>query len=605
MLTFGFLQSRAQVAFHAVIEPSVIYQNEYATLRIKIDNSNDIKNLKLPSFGDFNIISGPSQETGMSNINGVSSSYMALSYVLEPRKPGSFNLGSVSATISGKQFSSGPLKLTVKKGQGNSGTAQQGMQMPLSLFDDIMPPHQDYDDYYLKPGESVAQKVSDNMHVRLQTNKTSCYVGEPIVATYKLYTRLESQSKMSKAPSFNGFSVVDMMRPDEMNQSIETLNGREYNTYVIRKSQLYPLQDGIFEVEPATIDNEVKLIKADGKSNYGPDNIIIENVTLSSKPVSVHVKPLPTQGKPANFNGAVGRFEIDARLQNNNLSTDDAGKLVVTIGGYGNLHLLTAPDIEWPVGLDAFDPKVKEQIDVSQVPEAGNKIFEIPFTINKPGPYTIPAISFSFFDPASASYKTVTSKPIHFTVITGTGQPKFDVDTLGKKRTVSLSEKIFSHRSWIVAALALLLLAGVGIWLRLDAKKKKQQKSSSVPHSVEEPTVEKVLEPQNPLAQSAALLNTEAGSGFYSMLNKELKTWLAQKFSLPLQDITSKKIIAAIDNAGIDNTTALELQNILQEIEWQLFTPSAGTHAMQQVYSRAQAVLQTICVCSSAKHDAR
>jgi len=607
IFTLAFANVKAQVVFKASIIPAEIYKDEYATLRIEIENGTNIHNIQLPSFDEFDIVSGPNQESGMSTINGSSKTYLSISYVLKPKKAGNYTLGKASAIIGGEKFTSKPLKLSVKNGVGKtpSGQSQPTMQLPLSIFDDVVPqPKQDYSDYYLKEGESIAEKVNKNMHVVLQTNKTSCYVGEPIVATYKLYTRLESQSKMTKAPSFNGFSVVDMLRPDQSDSKIEKLNGREYNAYTIRKSQLYPLQDGDFEVEPATIDNEVKFVKANGNSSFGPDDVVVQTVALSSKPLTVHVKPLPETAKPAGFHGAVGQFLIDAKLEKNSFTTDETGKLLLTIGGMGNLHLLTVPDIEWPKGIDAFDAKVREEIDPSHVPEAGNKIFEIPFTVNTAGAFEMPAIEFSFFDPATVSYKTLYSKPIQFTVVKGTGQSKYDVDTLGIKREVSFSEKMFTNRHWIIAVIALLMIVGLFIWQKVDAKNKKKQIILAAKNAITNEATHKELKeldavaetPQNPLAKTEACLNSPDCRDFYTLLNTELKLWLANKFSLPTQDITTKKIIAAIDNEGVDNNTAIELEKLLQEVEWQLYTPFERNNTMDQLYSRAQAVLQTICV---------
>lgn len=603
-LLLSAFNTNAQISFTAKIVPAQINKDEYATLRIEIENGSNISNIELPSFKNFNVLSGPSQETGMSNVNGVSKTYMALSYVLQPKKAGSYTLGKASAIISGKKYSSALLKISVKNEEGQSAQQQQhpSMQLPLSISDDLPQPSQKLNpDYFLKPGESIPEKVNKNMHVVLQTNKTSCFVGEPVVATYKLFTRLESQSKMAKAPSFNGFSVVDMLLPDNSESKIEKLNGREYNTYTIRKSQLFPLQSGDFEVEPASIDNEVRFVKAGAPDNYGASDVLVQTVTLSNKPLTVHVKPLPEQGKPASFHGAVGKFLIDTKLERNNFTTDEAGKLIVTIAGMGNLHLLNAPEIKWPQGIDVFEAKMKEEIDPSHVPEAGTKVFEIPFTVSAAGNFEIPAIAFSFFDPATATYKTLHSKPIAFMVVKGTGQSKFDLDTLGRKREISFSEKMFTNRHWIIAVLALLLMMGLVVWQRLDAKNKRKQLILNAKKSIAEAERAKVekLEtiantPQNPLAKTEACLYSPDCTQFYTLINTEIKSWLASRLLLPVQDITLKKIITGIDKAGVDNVTAIELEKLLQEIEWQLYTPFERTEAMNHLYSRAQAVLQTI-----------
>lgn len=608
------LVTNAQVMYKASIVPSQINKDEYATLRLEIDNSTNVQQLKPPSLKDFNVVSGPNQEMGSTTVNGVSKVYIAISYVLQPKRAGKFIVGESAVVVSGKLYKSNPVNLIVKNESARTKSGQASPPLS-SLFLDVPPPaaapKENYTDYILKKGENVPEKVNRNMQLRLQTNKTSCYVGEPVIATYKLYTRLKSESKMTKAPAFNGFSVIDLMKPDESEESRETLNGREYNVYTVRKSQLYPLQDGEIELESATLDNRIVFIKdgAGAERNtqnffngypVDPDAIINQTVSLSNKPLTIHVKPLPEAGKPGGFNGAVGKFEITATLEKNSFGSDESGKLLVTIYGAGNLQLVTAPEINWPQGIEAFDAKVQDEYESATVPVSGKKKFVFPFTVNAAGEYKLPPVRFSYFDPATATYKTDSTKPISFSVIKGSTQPSYDIDTLSKKQPVSFSKKMFSNREWIIGVIALLMMAGLYTWSRVERKariKKKigEEKVKIQTEKEEEVKLQVVAEkPQNPLQKTEECLNSTDCTAFYTLLNGELKSWMAEKFSIDLPDVNSKKIIHAFDKAGIDNITTLKVQQLMQEIEWQLYTPFERNDTMSDLYSRAQSFIQMI-----------
>ncbi|MBC7936007.1 MAG: protein BatD [Rhizobacter sp.] len=608
------LVTNAQVMYKASIVPSQINKDEYATLRLEIDNSTNVQQLKPPSLKDFNVVSGPNQEMGSTTVNGVSKVYIAISYVLQPKRAGKFIVGESAVVVSGKLYKSNPVNLIVKNESARTKSGQASPPLS-SLFLDVPPPaaapKENYTDYILKKGENVPEKVNRNMQLRLQTNKTSCYVGEPVIATYKLYTRLKSESKMTKAPAFNGFSVIDLMKPDESEESRETLNGREYNVYTVRKSQLYPLQDGEIELESATLDNRIVFIKdgAGAERNtqnffngypIDPDAIINQTVSLSNKPLTIHVKPLPEAGKPGGFNGAVGKFEITATLEKNSFGSDESGKLLVTIYGAGNLQLVTAPEINWPQGIEAFDAKVQDEYESATVPVSGKKKFVFPFTVNAAGEYKLPPVRFSYFDPATATYKTDSTKPISFSVIKGSTQPSYDIDTLSKKQPVSFSKKMFSNREWIIGVIALLMMAGLYTWSRVERKariKKKigEEKVKIQTEKEEEVKLQVVAEkPQNPLQKTEECLNSTDCTAFYTLLNGELKSWMAEKFSIDLPDVNSKKIIHAFDKAGIDNITTLKVQQLMQEIEWQLYTPFERNDTMSDLYSRAQSFIQMI-----------
>src|SRR6476661_8696544 len=258
LLLFLAVNAKSQVKFSASADPEIIGRNEYTTLRFVLENAGNIQQISPPAFNDFTILSGPLQESGMSNINGKVSNYVAISFVVQPKSTGTFTLSGAVAKVDGRNYRSNPLKIIVdKKSHGQNPSAMQ--QVP-GFFDEPKP-MSSFSDYIFKNGENVQDKVDKNMHLRLEVSKTSCYVGEPIVATYKLYTRLKSESKLTQNPSFNGFSVIDLQPADVTQTAVEKLNGREYNVYTLRKAQLYPLQDGNISLETAELENKVQFIK--------------------------------------------------------------------------------------------------------------------------------------------------------------------------------------------------------------------------------------------------------------------------------------------------------------------------------------------------------
>ncbi len=602
----------AQPKFSAEISPPQVNKDEYVTLRLVIENATDIKNITPPSFKDFLLVSGPNQESGMSNVNGVVNQYIAVSYILQPRHSGKIILPAAMARINGKQYSSGPLKLMVnnKTGAGNQGNASASPFAAIDPFTALVP-REDFSDFILKKGEAVQDKVNKNMTLKLQTNKTSCYVGEPILAAYKLFTRLKSESKLTKNPSFNGFSVIDLQRPDVTDYAREKLNGREYNVYTIRKAQLYALQDGTIELESAVLENNIQFLKEDATAlqdnvngfingfSLGKDDVVTQTVSLSSKPVSITVKALPLAGKPASFNGAVGKFNISATLEKNIFTTDETGKLTLVISGAGNLQLVTPPDIVWPQQLEAFEAKVTDELIQTDVPVSGRKIFDIPFAVQAAGTYQVPAIEFSFFDPATASYKIITTKPITLNVQKGLNKPIVVAGSIVKKEPPSFAKKMFTHRGWIVGAIALMIGLGLLFWIMLDRKKQQRPTLDVTPETVKKEEVADFLNepddiPQNPLSLSLNCLNSPDCNQFYSLLNQELKIFLSHKFLISLAELNAKKISGAMDKAGIDNETALQVQQLMQDIEWQLYTPFERNDAMSQLYSRTQSLIQMV-----------
>ena len=599
LFVFTVFAAKAQTNFSATVSPSQAGRDEYITLKLTVANGENVQNIQPPALDAFNIISGPNQESEMSSMNGVSRQSISVSYVLMARKSGSYTIGPASAVINGKNYKSNPVNITVTnkrsspQQQQNNAPAFSQSLFGLDPFDEPKP-ETNFDDYILHKGDNVPEKVNRNMQLRLQADKTTCYVGEPVLAWYKLFTRLKSESSLSKNPSFNGFSVIDLtQQADPGTHTQEKLEGRLYNVYTIRKAQLYPLQAGDIVLETASLDNKIEFLSSSA-SVYDPGNIVTENVTLSSRPLTIHVKPLPEEGKPADFKGAVGNFKLESALEKNNFSTDETGKLLINISGSGNMQLVTAPDIKWPDGFEAFDTKYTDNTDKNTVPVSGNKVFEIPFTVEKPGTYNTPAISFSYFDPVISTYRTVHTAPQTFTVIKGNGKSEFNVAVTDKKSSGSLLNSIFENRPVVILILTGIIICGIIFWASKEKKEESAtEKISPEPLSVPENDLA-VFTAQHPLLQTEECLHTAECKTFYAILNGELRDFFSKRFSVPKDFLTSKTLALAMDKAGIENTVILQVQQLLQDIEWQLYTPSRENELLHQTYARAQTIVQQL-----------
>lgn len=606
----------AQVKFSASISPAEIGKDEYAQLKLMVENAKEVEQIVPPSLKNFTILSGPNQESGMTMINGVVKKYIALNFVIKPKSTGVFTIPSALAKADGGDYKSNPVKLSVvaKSTGNNSGT--NAFSSPFSGIDPFADPapRATYNDYILHKGENPMDKIKKNMFVRVETDKKSCYIGEPVVATYKLYTRLKSESNMIKNPSFNGFSVLDLQQPNDMSYSTEKYEGREYNVYIIRKVQLYPLLAGNLELGVAEMENMVHFIKAE-YVNRQPDlfndmfrdfadagipaeGMEKQKVTLQTKPLTILVKPLPDENKPNSFKGAVGNFTIEARVEKNNFSTDDAGKLAIIVSGEGNLQMINAPEVAWPEGIEGFDSKATDDLYKGTVPVSGRKIFEFPFTVSKPGNYSLPAVEFSFFDTREAKYRTVTTNPLALTITKGTGKPKKIITDDDKKPEANNLTKFFSNRLRVVSLFAVLVIIGLIIWLKRDTRKEKQIADAlPVQEEIvidEKPVEEIMLGQQNPLALAEEFLHREDAQLFYAQLNHELKNYLSKKLSIRTEDISRKNITEQLDAKGISNETSVQLQEVLDEIEWQLYTPYADNEKMKGMYERANDLVQLL-----------
>ena len=620
-LTANFMGNSlfAQAKFSVVCPNKTIGKNDLLQVQFKMENANNVESIVPPDFKNFIVVSGPNQESSSSNINGKVTQYVTIGFSLQPKKPGTFTIGPAKAVADGKNYTSNPVTIQVTNASSvlpkNNNSANLN---PLSAFPgfnfDIpsAPARHEFDDFILKPGENVAAKTQKNLFIKLDVSKTSCYVGEPIVASFKLYTRLHSETTITNAPSFNGFSVSDLDVSN--NAAQEIYNGRLYTVYTLRKVELYPLQAGKITIDSVVADNKVTFIKSDyansqinngffdmlqnfGDAGIPASGLVDQNLTLKTAPVTIDVKPLPSEGMPQDFRGAVGDFKISASLLKDNITTDDVGTLKVVVSGKGNIQLVNAPKIVWPEGIDAYDAKVKDNVDRSQVPMQGSKVFSFPFTVSKPGNYKIDSILFSYFDPESATYRTVYTPVLEVQVSKGSGHPqnpfaKNNKNVPDNSSFISTKTELFGG---IVLLLGIILLV---IFLIIKKNKNKDLletkiKLDDLKNEQEEKEKEFVI-PENPLLLTHEKLISQNSKEFFSTLDLSLKNYLASKFKVPVNELNRRRLNEELDKCNVSLGTTLMLTSLLDEIEINLYAPPSSILRLNNIFEKASEVVSLL-----------
>ena len=594
----------AQVNFDVICPQKKIGEQDLLEIQFKVENARQVSSVTPPRFNNFRIVSGPNQQSGMTSINGKIDQYIAIGFTLQPMKTGRFTVKEATAVADGKTYKTKPFTIEVVDGSLSPSPGSNALS-PFGNFGFDMPsrPKYQFDDYILKEGDDVNKKISNNLFIKLDVSKTSCYVGEAITASYKLYTRLRSETSISSAPSFNGFSVSDLDVDGQV--ATEKIDGRPFNVYVLRKVLLYPMHAGEIKMDPLVSNNRVTFIKEDYArrqpgdmffdmmQNFAdansPDGSVVEKmVTLQSKPVAIQVKPLPTTNEPAGYKGAVGHFSIDASMNKNVITTDDEGLLKVTVSGSGNIQMVNAPKIKWPEGIDGFEARVNESVDKNAVPMKGSKTFTYPFVAEKPGSFTIDSITFSFFDPANNRYTSVKTAPQKISVKQGSGHPASAIVAAQQKKFDKPDGNTTGGlKYWLVGA-ALVLLAGVLVFAR---KKKFVRKASPNVAATDKPVVEKepaaFVIPENPLLAAHEKMRGGEAKEFYQVLAMSLKTYLAGKFGIPQEEMSRKRLFEELDRCNVGLHTTLLLTKLHEAIELNLYAHSADGEQLQAVYEDA------------------
>lgn len=562
VLLFAGLFAGAQVNFVATINPDPATVNNYVTLEYTIAGSSEIEKLDLPDLKSFRLISGPSSRSSVSIINGKRSRNFAVSFVLIPLEEGKLHIPGATAIVNGTSITSNAVNLTVNKGEAKTDSEE---------------------DFYLSPDEDPQEKIKSNMHLVLELSKKNVFVGEPVIATYKLYSRLKGNSRLVKNPSFKGFSVVDLQLPTETNSYKTTRDGKEYTVYEVRKVKLFPLQTGLIEIEPLELENEVHFLS----KQYSPDpfgwmdvpfagNYVVRYAEMASNTAFVNVKPLPENNKPESFSGAVGSFSVQAHVNQPSITTRQEGKLVFSIWGDGNFSLINPPQVNWPDGMEHYEPEVKDTIDAGGI---AGKSFTFSFSSMKPGEYVVPPVEFSFFDPERAGYVTRETAAIPVTV---TGDA-----LMTNAETVMKSFSSKSGKGW---ALPLAAFGAVTMaFLLFFIIRKRKGKLQPVETIVAEPNFN-----ADPLSKSRSGLNSMDNNTFYATLNTELRQMLIAQFCADVSVASLHYLRQCMHEKNIPAPLIEETMDLLESVEKELYTPIHLAAGKIPYFKRAEEVAEKI-----------
>lgn len=588
----------AQVSFSTIADKQSIGLTDLLQVQFIAENATEIESFEPPAFTDFTILQGPIETNGMSLINGEISRYRALTFIIKPVRKGKLVIQGATALINGKQMKSNQLRIEV-------GDATSRPANPYPIDPGVSAyRRQIQEEYMLLPGESATEKIKKNLLVVLDLDKTTVYVGEPIVATYKLLTRLRSDSRISKRPSMNGFSVYDMVEPDGAGPSIETRDGKDFQSHIIRKTQLFPLQEGSFELEPVELENTVRFLRTDhprGSTNRSSlqrlmDDLMGEEsgsweehpITIASLPRTIKILPLPG-GAPTNFSGAVGKFRLSGKAATNQIAAGENILYELTIEGAGNLPLINAPSWELPDGFTVFDPTVTEELNKTVSPMEGKKIVAYTVTPEREGKYTLPGIQFSYFDPASKSYKSLQTDSLQITVTPALNKP-----TVAAETTASPGPGLSSSLVWIIGAG--LLIFALMIWLLLGKRKAKTIDAAPVAVSQPLPPIVPPI-PVDYLAPAKAMLDTGDTVLFYKHLEDGLWQFLGRELQLSPASWQKETALTLLEQKGCSQADRIILSNIWQRCEWALYAPSLVSGDKKAILEETESLLNRIKSC--------
>ena len=527
-------------------------------------------------------VRGPSIETRIGMSNGGTTVARDLTYVLYARKTGVLTIGPATLQIQGQVLHTKPITIEVSARKPRA------------------------------PNQPASNAVEDNLFIRVTADPERAFVGQQVTVTYDLCYRYQLQNVgFSEIPSFAGFWVKDLFVAEALNPKREDIGQLPFNVSTLRQVALFPTRSGAHRIEPMAISCSIP--KAGRRRSSLFDSIFDDPFfgrsqaqLVRSEAIEIEALPLPKRGQPDGFDGAVGRFSISVEAQPRRVPVGDPVTVRVRVEGEGNFQAIGVPTLGPIEGFNVYDPKQVDEERINAPSYGGARTLDYILIPERAGRLSIPAVSFSYFDPLQAGYQTVRSEPISIDSHGNVADVEESVFPLTRTEIAQIGRDIRHIKpdvtelsgggrlygsGWYWFLQGLIPLTYLGF---LVAHRHRTRLQGDTAYARQ-----RKARPQAAQRLQGAQSYLEEGDcpGFYNAIDQALRAYLADRANVPEAGLTKDECTslatAMIDASDADTVPALVAT--LERCEHARYARAASTSAqMRSAYDTASGIIEAL-----------
>jgi hypothetical protein len=586
-----------EASFTAQVSTQEITLDDMVQLTITLarDARESYRGYSRPDFRDFDVLhQGQAESTQLSIVNGQQSVRIVEQhiYLLKPRHKGACVIPVAVAHLGSRELRTSELKVTVhpagKKPAAPLASPGQGQGLgqglPLDPFG-----------AGLIPVPETARGDED-LFIEARADKSSVYLGEPVVVSWWIYTQSDILRYRSTAePKHDDFWSEDLFVPSgPLGWDRAEVKGRSYQAALLLKRALFPLKSGRLTVTP--LEAEVTTLQ----SAFYPSGSVVRG----SRPVMVEVKPLPASGRPDGFEPTnVGRFELEAGVDRDKIKADESLTLKVTVRGEGNIRNVRLRKLDRVTGFRVYEPATSERVEHTSDGVRGERVYTYLLQPELGGDLVLPAVSLAYFDPRERHYGLARSNPIAVHV---EGDPRqllqaknvqSNENILGSRLRLLRNKHHLSSRLGerilrgpiLVAALAvppglmLTLLAGNALRavLRRETEGRKRRRARAAA--------------RRRLRTAEGYIKAQRPADFFAECVRSIYEHLEFRLGVKCEALTLVELRQLLLRRGVDEQLATQLVDELESSDFARFAPSAsGAAEMREALRRVRGLLVAI-----------
>jgi hypothetical protein len=552
-----------QVEVRATLSQDTIGLDQSLEYRVMVGGSG-LQDVEEPEF-DLPVgltLFGRSKSSEVSVVGGGVERRTTFTFVYRPFRLGVIPIGPGRVSVGGATYVVPPVQVTVVPERAVAGLPPLPRLPPLTGPDSLL--------VGAEGDEALTVPLGEAVFVTNRLDKDEVYVGEQLLLTFAFYQ--SPRAVVLDQPNYSsaktpGFWTQDLNREPQISR--ELIGGEPYTIQRFHYG-LFPLTSGEKAIAPATLTLTLR----------APASFLDRGRTrtLSADTLRLTVKPLPEDGRPTDFEGAVGRYRVAARVEPRDVERDAPATLTLTVSGEGNVATIPAPRLSAPSGLKVFDPEVKTRVAPRNLTVGGEKEFRYLLVPKRPGALDLGTASLAYFDPwdgvyrrASADLGTLAVRPA-----SGSGARAEEEQPLvlaGIRRGGVGGAPAPAWRAplfWVLAAFPFLAAA-----LVLASRRKVVRRAP----------------PAHARLAAAAVLRRDPGPGGVGEAEREVAAYLESRYGAALSGRSVAAREQALWAAGVPAETVARAGGALRALEAVAFAPPpARAAALEEAHVALRAL---------------
>ncbi len=586
--------------------PSAVAKFQQFRLVYSLNASGD--NFEVGNINDFNVLMGPSVSTSYSTqiINGnvSSSKSMTFTYILQATKEGTFTIPASTVMCDGKKYYSNTVTIKVLPADEANNANRNNSSSGNSASNNSNSS---------SGGSNVTNLSGVSVFMRAIPSKVKIYEQEYTLLTYKLYVKGVNVAGFSsmKFPETKGFLSQEIQLPDDKQFELEHYKGSNYNVLTLKQLLLFPQQSGKITIPSGSFEVVLRVpnTSRSRRSIFDDffDTYTEQKKTLKTDAITIDVKSLPS-GKPSAYANAVGVFNMKSSISSTNVKANEAITIKVNITGNGNLKLVKNPIVNFPADFEVYDPKVTNNFDITKSGVKGTRTIEYLAIPRYAGSFTIPPIEFAYFDLNSNSYRTLRSDTYNIMVEKGSENDNSNVGVSGNITNKEALKMLGSDIHYIntkdhklnaqndffygSTAYCLWLIIPSLLVVALLVVYRKQLKANADVARTRNRKANKLAVKRLKIAEKHLKANER--EKFYDETLKALWGYFANKFNIPIADLTKEKVEAELSQRNISEEKIAEVKDVLSTCEFARYSPTKSEGELQEVYQKTVELISSL-----------